>query len=75
MAVNDISVDDGAPVDAIAEAVMRNQADGIPRHVYADGRIMKWDWEIPSEIEDNLEGEALEDHIRRLMEQQNGEQG
>lgn len=64
-----ISCDDGAPKDAIKEAFFRTEWDGIPRHVYADGRIMKYDWELQPGVEE-LEGDALEDHIARLLEEQ-----
>lgn len=66
--MNKVSCDDGAPEDAIGEAYRRNKLDGIPRHVYEDGRIMKYDWELSSEYD--LQGEALEEHIQRLMEAQ-----
>ncbi len=42
--MNQISYDSPPRYDAIVEAICRQQQDGIPRHVYADGRIMKWDW-------------------------------
>ena len=45
--------------------------DGIPRRITDDGRIMKCDWSLSKELlEDNLEGEALEEHIAKLMREQ-----
>jgi hypothetical protein len=74
--VNKVTNDLGAPLDSIEEAARRYLADGIPRHVYADGRIMKYNWELSSDMDvEDLRGEALEDHIRRLLEEQNGQQG
>lgn len=68
-----INVEQGSPDDAVMEAARRMNYDGIPRHVYSDGKIMKWDWELSSEdLEDNFDGEALEEHIARLLEQQHG---
>lgn len=68
---NKISFDENAPKDAVREAFFRTEADGIPRHVYADGRIKKYDWELhPDTLNDDLTGESLEEHIRKLMEQQ-----
>lgn len=43
---NQISYQTPADMEAIEEAVRRQQYDGIPRHIYNDGRIMKWDWEL-----------------------------
>lgn len=66
------SYDEGAPRDAIVEAFHRTQWDGIPRHVYADGRIMKYNWEMPSKGVEILEGDALEEHIAQLLEEHGG---
>lgn len=42
-----VSWDDGASPEAVAEAVRRVFArDGVSRHVYADDKIMKYDWEL-----------------------------
>lgn len=55
------------------EAQRRTAVDGIPRYIAEDGRIMKCDWELSSDsISDNLEGETLEEHIAKLLEQQSG---
>ena len=44
-----ISVEQGAPDEAVMEAARRMNYDGIPRTVYADGKIMKWDWQLNGE--------------------------
>lgn len=63
-----ISQDEGAPQEAIDEAIRRSTRDGIPRHVHLSGRIMKWDWELPEDaLQGDLAGEALEEHIRTLI--------
>jgi hypothetical protein len=67
-----ISYDRPANIEGILEAVRRQEYDGIPRHVYVDGKIMKWDWELPEGVVVDIEGEALEDHIRRLIDGQQG---
>lgn len=47
----------------------RTAADGIPRRITAEGKIMKLDWELPQDaIVDDISGEALEEHIRRLLD-------
>jgi hypothetical protein len=59
------------PFDLVVEAKRRRDIDGIPRYIAADGRIIKCDWELVSaDSNDNLEGEALEEHIRKLMKEQ-----
>jgi len=61
--------------DAEKEAQRRTNVDGIPRYITEDGRIMKYDWQLSAEVlEDNLDGESLEEHIKKLMEQQYGSQ-
>lgn len=40
-----VTHEESAPKEAIGEAIRRNARDGIPRHVYEDGLIMKYDWE------------------------------
>jgi hypothetical protein len=54
------------------ELARRTAIDGIPRHVSVErGTIMKCDWELASEhLDDVLEGEALEQHIAKLMAEQ-----
>jgi len=45
MTSHKVSWDDGASYEDVVEAVRRVFVrDGVPRHVYADGRIMKYDW-------------------------------
>lgn len=51
-----------------AEAARRTAADGIPRYVTDDGRIMKCDWELSEEEQVDLDGKSLEEHIVTLME-------
>lgn len=42
---HEVSWDEGASYEAVVEAVRRVFVrDGVPRHVYADDRIMKYDW-------------------------------
>ncbi len=68
-----ISVYDGAPDDAVMEAARRMNFDGIPRTVFIDGKIMKWDWHLDKDsLEDNLEGESLEEHIKAMLDGQQG---
>lgn len=44
-------------------------------HAFANGNVMKWDWELSTEnLEDNLEGEELEQLIRNLLEHQDGKE-
>lgn len=58
-----------------AEAQRRTAMDGIPRYITDDGRIMKCDWELSADLlNDDLKGEAMEEHIAKLMEQQNGKE-
>lgn len=45
-----VTNDYDAPESAVEEAKRRNAIDGIPRHVYSDGRIMKYDWELTEEM-------------------------
>lgn len=55
------------------EMARRIALDGIPRYITADGRIMKCDWELSSEVDvDDLDGETLEEHIRSLLEAYGG---
>jgi len=69
-----ISVEQGAPDEAVMEAARRMNYDGIPRTVYADGKIMKWDWEVSEQDQEEwLSGEEFKDHVTRLL--QYGEQG
>lgn len=49
------------------EAAWRTAHDGIPRFVTDDGRIMKCDWELASEVDEDFE--ALEAHIQSLLEE------
>lgn len=57
--------------DLEAEARRRTDRDGIPRYITADGKIMKCDWElVPDDTNDVLEGEALEEHIAKLLREQ-----
>lgn len=69
-----VTWDEGAPFDSVVEAVRRVYVrDGIPRHVYEDGLIMKYDWVYSGEHD--LVGETLEEHIAKLIEEQDGKQG
>lgn len=68
-----VSWDRGASYEDVVEAVRRVFVrDGVPRHVYADGKIMKYDWILSGPIEDNLDGTALEDHVQRMIDGQQG---
>ena len=55
--------------DLTEEAVRRTSVDGIPRYVTNDGRIMKYDWELPEGVPDWTQ-EELEQHIANLIAQQ-----
>jgi hypothetical protein len=62
-----VSWDRGAPFDDVVEAVRRVfNRDGIPRHVYLDGKIMKYDWFPPEGTEDD----NFEEHVQKLLEEQ-----
>lgn len=71
-------IDVWVPVNCRAEdaleAAARTAVDGIPRQVMEDGTIMKLDWELCADTE-GIDEEGLEDHVRRLLEAQDGEQG
>lgn len=69
-----ISVKRNASEEDYLEACRRSYWDGIPRTVYADGRIMKWDWQAPLGVVAD-DGTSLEDHVTRLLEAENGQQG
>lgn len=66
----------------VGERLMRVATEAVDDHVNAEATFSKisittkklrLDWELSSEsLEDNLEGEALEDHIARLMATQAG---
>lgn len=70
---------DEAEIDVIAvgERLMRIATEAVADHVVPNVRFSKvslktqklrLDWELSTEsLEDNIEGEALEDHIARLM--------
>lgn len=78
MVTHKVSWDRGASYDDVVEAVRRVFAgDGIPRHAYEDGRIMKYDWSLATgnELLDSATCISYEEHIQQLMEQQDGEQG
>jgi catechol-2,3-dioxygenase len=76
-----MSVEQGAPDEAVMEAAYRMNYDGIPRHVYADGKIMKWDWELSEGALTLEQVEAMptfEEHVARLIaeaEVEDGKQG
>lgn len=61
-----MNVKQGAPDEAVMEAARRMNYDGIPRTVYKNGAIMKWDWECPDTAD--IDEEGLEDHVRRLLD-------
>ena len=57
--------------DAYEEAVLRENADGIPRYVTSDNKIMKYDWELDlDDLQDALVGDKLEEYVSTLLEQQ-----
>jgi hypothetical protein len=68
-----ISLHHGASEADFLEAARRCYYDGIPRTVYESGHIMKWDWICPDTVD--VDDELLEDHVRRLIEAQDGQQG
>lgn len=53
-----------------SEARRRTLRDGIPRYVDRNGKIWKYDWVAPDELEDSLTWEELEEHIAKLIAQQ-----
>lgn len=67
---------------AVGQRLARKASEGVDDHVNADPTFSKismtttkvrLDWELTTEsLEDNLEGEALEDHVARLMATQLG---
>ena len=63
-------VEQDAPDWAVMEAARRMNYDGIPRHVFTDGKIMKWDWECPDTVD--VDTDDLEEHVRRLLDGQQG---
>ena len=67
----EVDVDGTGPDDMyglVIEAQRRRAIDGIPRYVRRDGKIMKYDWELPAEAD--VDPNALEDHIARLLAEQ-----